>query len=743
MSDWDDLFAAAAGETTECNVITESNSNEIISPTSTQQTNYSERNKKKRKITKNQKIDELKRDEEASSLVLLEAFLKSRLDPIDKQICSFPSWLKLGSSLYAKCDSKLFCSEYTPPATSSYLSSSSSSSNNDKCTQCSMSPLYHSTTTSYCNEENVGILNHLALIRDIRCCASCIFDMILCNDNDLNNHNNDQNLPSVESKKEIFLEYAKSSKKKCKKLFNYESLINTLSVGERNVLHNKFQNVLQSTENLYGIIKKWQRKMNSSRDEKKKKIDETLAGGGDSTFLLSGCFDALVRVLIHADAAYYRMYYLQVAGYFPVLGSDVENMIHLPHPPTYFGVKNLTWNVILGKQWQNEYINKVVVMHADNNSIEVSSDTLNSIINPLGLQQVEENEAITIVGEEQSLDPLSFLYQNRFMEGHLIFGKSKWTESCDAYLETSKLKPTSADNSPNKFASANIYRIHETLAPRVLAEWRDSCRDFLCHLYSYATLHPSTLLSIQQTIKSFVNVQSLVEMGSGTGYLAHLVSSQGLDIDAYDITPTKNRSQNDSVPLDINDYHGSTPPFFDVQRGDVNIFKSMHKRNPHFWSTTALLLCYPPPLVSMADEILNAYSSAGGKVVIHVGEFSGLTGSKKFQIMLKANFELIKRFDCLHWGTDSADVTIWYAKNRNSLSNNSLLLPCSGCQIHESTRQCRFLRTLRYCSEKCFDNHSSIRSTLFAFYNVPLWSSNERRKCISFRNREHFRDITR
>ena len=64
--------------------------------------------------------------------------------------------------------------------------------------------------------------------------------------------------------------------------------------------------------------------------------------------------------------------------------------------------------------------------------------------------------------------------------------------------------------------------------------------------------------------------------------------------------------------------------------------------------------------MSMADEILNAYSSAGGKVVIHVGEFSGLTGSKKFQIMLKANFELIKRFDCLHWGTDSADVTIWY-----------------------------------------------------------------------------------
>jgi hypothetical protein len=60
-------------------------------------------------------------------------------------------------------------------------------------------------------------------------------------------------------------------------------------------------------------------------------------------------------------------------------------------------------------------------------------------------------------------------------------------------------------------------------------------------------------------------------------------------VEAYDICPTHKS--------DGNEYHGGTPPFVRVEKGNVGILSSVtgiaHK---------ALLLCYPPPKSSMAYD---------------------------------------------------------------------------------------------------------------------------------------------
>ena len=67
-----------------------------------------------------------------------------------------------------------------------------------------------------------------------------------------------------------------------------------------------------------------------------------------------------------------------------------------------------------------------------------------------------------------------------------------------------------------------------------------------------------------------------------------------------------------------NDYHGESPAFTTVEPGEAAT------ANEFADASRALLLCYPTPGETMA---LDALSTFRGDVVIHVGEWGGLTGT--------------------------------------------------------------------------------------------------------------------
>ena len=140
----------------------------------------------------------------------------------------------------------------------------------------------------------------------------------------------------------------------------------------------------------------------------------------------------------------------------------------------------------------------------------------------------------------------------------------------------SRRRPTTTRRTPCTHhritaSTSTLEERHTTLAPPLLQEWRDSCRDFVCHLYGYATVSSRTLHSLRTT--SLTDIQTVVEVGAGTGYLAHLLQRQGdWDVVAYDVAPASRR----------NEYHAATPLFTTVHSGTATNFgtKLLRQSNP-------------------------------------------------------------------------------------------------------------------------------------------------------------------
>lgn len=84
----------------------------------------------------------------------------------------------------------------------------------------------------------------------------------------------------------------------------------------------------------------------------------------------------------------------------------------------------------------------------------------------------------------------------------------------------------------------------------LLQKWRDACRDWCCHLYSYA-------VPTRGAIAALAKYKPLVEMGAGLGFWASLLRNCGVDIVAYDKDPTSSNQ---------NEYHGQLPSFTEVKQ---------------------------------------------------------------------------------------------------------------------------------------------------------------------------------
>jgi hypothetical protein len=389
--------------------------------------------------------------------------------------------------------------------------------------------------------------------------------------------------------------------------------------------------------------------------------------------------DDAVRLIVACDAIYYQLYYLEITG---TLGSTGN---FVPHPLQYF---NLAPDD--AKKSVKEFTRKVRRSLPSKEFIELESR--------YGIDSGVPSE-----------HPLSALHHFHFLESVTLFHESGWMSSDRVFKETWRQVKVVQEEE------------HETPAPAVLSEYRDSSRDFLCHLYAYATVPNSSLDRIVQLLSPHNVRNGIIELGAGTGYLAHLLREKGVKVEAYDICPTHKS--------DGNEYHGGTPPFVRVEKGNVGILSSVtgiaHK---------ALLLCYPPPKSSMAHDALQRFVEAGGNVFIHVGEFKGLTGSTDFERYLQKRFHCVERSPCLTWGTDASEMTVWIKKDPKT--SKSLLLPCSGCREMEATKRCRLQRYLQYCSKACFDDHASLRRE-----HLRMSMIDDAKGSLAFDNNEHFSSL--
>jgi hypothetical protein len=365
-------------------------------------------------------------------------------------------------------------------------------------------------------------------------------------------------------------------------------------------------------------------------------------------------FPSWVRSIIACDDLYFRLYYLQISGLLPS-----QEGAYLPHPVSHF------------TSFDDE-------TDGINQSLLAKLQQIPSIMARFGLRESDDH-------------PLAKLYHIRLRESHRLFSKRlDASETMKALEETNVHPPTSLD-------------YHTTVASPILQEWRDSCRDDLCHLYCYATISKPTLQKVVSWLMK-LKVTNILELGAGTGYIAKLLQAF-LPVAPYDIHPTTSS---------YNEYHGRIPPFIPVFHGTYDTVRHLLD------SSCALLLCYPPPQTSMAydavksiwgnhssRDITKKYDSNMARVIVHIGEWKGLTGTKSFEYQLEQSGICIFRAPCWTWGTDAADVTIWCHKGNTSVSSlvtPNASNPCIHCQKQDAIRRCRLLRIAVYCSRKCWES---------------------------------------
>eukprot|EP00977_Amphora_coffeiformis_P010506 scaffold2476_cov193-Amphora_coffeaeformis.AAC.1 len=351
--------------------------------------------------------------------------------------------------------------------------------------------------------------------------------------------------------------------------------------------------------------------------------------------------------MIDTDAVYYELYYVEIATGGSSGSSGRQHFV--PHPSFYFG----------------ECLDELY--EADRYFREKFQ------VDDLSLRGSHSLPTFEAILDE---DPLTAIHHIRFLETILVFHLSGWLSNKERQNDFGK--------ATRQFIGSALYDIHETPAPPLLAWWRDSCRDFLTHLYAYATIPKTT----RDEIQGFVGQERVVEIGAGSGYFASLLSRQRVSIDPFD-----------SRPGELNDYHGSTPTFLPMYAGDgAKVIAQQHQ-------PFVLLLCYPPPDTPMAVDTLRQFLKRGGNRFIHVGEFKGLTGNAAFERTLILEFICTRRFACPTWGTDAASVTFWERKGKSD-KRRSVLIPCVICG-KESQQRFRLVRYLCYCSASCWKQHAS------------------------------------
>ena len=449
-----------------------------------------------------------------------------------------------------------------------------------------------------------------------------------------------------------------------------------------------------------------------------------------------------LSAIIACDAIYYRCYYSAIISPCSndrnVNGNIMASII--PHPPTYFSCPGLSWDVNSGLESLRIFLGES--SNYEDLAAPLDESTKQMILKSWGLEDRLLLNATTTSRQDEATNPLLTLWQSRFIETIRHVWCTRYSKIQSRALQTtSTTKLNAADD---------VLKLHDTTAisPEV-SLWRDSVREYPANFYAYASPTDEALQFIFKLMES-LEVEQIVEQGAGTGYWSSLLNTRLTQkrletndqakmplVEAYDISPPSSEG-NETAIASSNEYHGNVPTFMHVQKADAHDSTRTSSKN------TALLLCYPPPDSDMAYDALTAHINKGGQVVIHIGEFQGLTGNAMFEELLKQQFYCDEK-DILPlpvWGTDATYLTIWRKVDGDNTAASSCSTSAIGyCSsencLNEARRRCRYARCLQYCSLECYQSHSSRRRALLALHMICV----EQEELLNYEDDNHFLDL--
>lgn len=142
--------------------------------------------------------------------------------------------------------------------------------------------------------------------------------------------------------------------------------------------------------------------------------------------------------------------------------------------------------------------------------------------------------------------------------------------------------------------------------------------------YGYALLS-------NEDIRMIAEYSPIVEIGAGTGYLAHMLSQAGAEIDAYDI----------SIPEE-NEYQFTSDFYYPVE-----VIDSVEFRDPE---DRTLLISWPCYDRDWAYHYLKEFLDCGGEYLIYIGEDKcGCTATDSFFDLMNESTALIETVEIDHF----------------------------------------------------------------------------------------------
>ncbi|GMH94430.1 hypothetical protein TrST_g2721 [Triparma strigata] len=212
---------------------------------------------------------------------------------------------------------------------------------------------------------------------------------------------------------------------------------------------------------------------------------------------------------------------------------------------------------------------------------------------------------------------------------------------------------------------------HTLLSPPLISSYHTITRTYLCHIYSYYLLPPSSL----NYLKS-LNFKRLVDYGAGTGYILSQLLNANINAVGYDLEG-------------FNEYHGLTPPWSTKVYYDEYVYEG----------GDLIMLGYPCPDNDMGVEALERFK---GDWVVYVGEFRGVTGTREFENRLRKEYKCVKVEECVSWGEDASKFTVW-RRGKEEIGETFEPIRCGGCEERATIRCCLF-RQLEFCGWECAES---------------------------------------
>ncbi|KAF1779980.1 Zinc finger, MYND-type [Phytophthora cactorum] len=304
--------------------------------------------------------------------------------------------------------------------------------------------------------------------------------------------------------------------------------------------------------------------------------------------------------------------------------------------------------------------------------------------------------------QQEDQNPLLTIYHARLrvgMDGEM-----------DAVLSASKSEPVASKRAKNsKKPQKKHYRRERKDAARdtdvsslvempsypLLAQWRNNCRDWCCHMYAYAT---PTQEALDVMTKHALSSKWAPVRATG----AHCCNALRGCV-AYDKAPPS------ADGAEGNAYHGHVPLFCSVGRGGPEVLgqEDMAKRS--------LFLCYPPPGDAMAVRSIQLFQ---GDVVLHVGEWQGDTGDSRFESELQRRFVLEQEILLPNWGNSAYGLTVWRRKAKDVEPTLA-----DAADEGELLRRCVVCKTNVYCSATCMQRdavgHAAEHASRLVFLEEP------------------------